>query len=145
MSFLALLSITSLAIDISAKHAMLLESQSGDIIYEKNAYSRAPMASTTKIMTAIVVLENSDINKTVIIDERSVGIEGSSIYLKVGERLTVKELLYALMLESANDAATALAYYIGGSIENFASMMNETAMHIGVSSTHFTNPHGLDD
>ncbi|MBQ8163703.1 MAG: D-alanyl-D-alanine carboxypeptidase [Clostridia bacterium] len=145
ISLLSLLSFSSLAIDISAKYAILIESQSGDIVYAKNSTSKAPMASTTKIMTAIVALENGDLEKTVTIDERSVGVEGSSIYLKAGEKLTLKELIYALMLESANDAATAIAYEIGGSVENFASMMNETSKKIGAFDTNFTNPHGLDD
>lgn len=148
LSFVAVMfvfSVPSLAVSISAKRAIIIECQSGDIIYEKNAYEKAPMASTTKIMTALVAIENADLDKKILIDERFVNIEGSSIYLRVGEILTVREMLYALMLESANDVATALAYTVGGSIEGFAEMMNKKAREIGAYSTSFKNPHGLDD
>lgn len=141
---LLLFSFSVCAIDISAKSAVLIEPQCGDVIFEKNANERLPMASTTKIMTAIVVIENAPLDKTVKIEPYMTGVEGSSIYLKVGEELTVKELLYALMLESANDAAVALAYTVGGSIEGFAQMMNDKATTLGLTSTHFENPHGLD-
>ena len=96
-------------------------------------------------MTALVTLENAKLDRLVVIDEKYTGIEGSSVYLKAGEVLTIRDLLYALMLESANDAATALAYEVGGSIEEFAELMNKKANEIGAYSTHFTNPHGLDD
>ncbi len=132
------------AIDISAKGAILIEAQSGDVAFEKNADLCLPMASTTKIMTALVVLENCALDKVVTIEPHMTGIEGSSIYLSVGEQLTVRELLYALMLESANDAATALAYTVGGSIEEFADMMNKKALSLGLEHTRFENPHGLD-
>ena len=129
----------------SAKSAILIEASSGDIIYEKNAHEKMPMASTTKIMTAIVALEHGNLNDTVTVSNESCGVEGSSIYLTPGETLTLEDLLYALMLESANDAAAAIAYHISGGIEEFANMMNDTAERIGVNNTHFTNPHGLDN
>ncbi|MBE6541199.1 MAG: D-alanyl-D-alanine carboxypeptidase [Ruminococcaceae bacterium] len=134
------------AIDgVSAQSAILIEAGSGDVIYEKNSHAILPMASTTKIMTALVALENSDIAKKVKISPAACGVEGSSIYLKEGEELFLEDLLYALMLESANDAAAAIAYEISGSIDAFADLMNETAAKIGLSDTHFTNPHGLDN
>lgn len=136
--------ISASAISVSAKHAILMEAQSGDIVYSKNATECAPMASTTKIMTAIVAIENGSLNDVICIPAEAVGVEGSSIYLKEGERLTLKELLYALLLESANDAATAIAIHIGGDVEHFADMMNKKAYELGAFDTHFTNPHGLD-
>ena len=132
------------AIDISAKGSVLLEAESGDIIYGKSEHLRLPMASTTKIMTALVVLENAELDDIVTIEPNMVGIEGSSIYLRSGERLTVEELLYALMLESANDASVALAIHVAESIDSFAELMNEKARELGLTNTHFSNPHGLD-
>ena len=133
------------ALDISSKHATLIECQSGDVVFSKDADSRAPMASTTKIMTAIVAIENADLQKLITVSDDAIGTEGSSIYLKSGERLTINDLLYALLLESANDAATAIAIEIGGSVENFSEMMNEKAHELGLLNTNFSNPHGLDD
>ena len=140
------LSVNCSAMDISARSAVVINGENGNIAYEKNAHARMGMASTTKIMTAITALENcDDINKTVSIDDRAIGIEGSSIYMKKGEKLTMKELLYALLLQSANDAAAAIAYEVSGSIEGFAELMNEKANGLGLKDTHFTNPHGLYD
>ncbi len=102
-----------------------------------------PMASTTKVMTAIVVIENAPLDMTVKVPAQAVGIEGSSVYLKKDDIYTVKDLLYALMLASANDAAVALAIKVGGSVENFVSLMNEKARELGLKDTNFTNPHGL--
>lgn len=130
---------------ISAKSAVLIEAESGKIAYAKNENQRLPMASTTKIMTAIVVLENAPLDKEVTIESCMTGIEGSSIYLQEGETLSVEELLYALLLESANDAAVSLAITVGETVDNFAEMMNQKAQELGLTDTHFTNPHGLDD
>jgi D-alanyl-D-alanine carboxypeptidase/D-alanyl-D-alanine carboxypeptidase (penicillin-binding protein 5/6) len=130
---------------ISAKASALYEPEEGRFIYEKNGDQRMPMASTTKIMTAIVVSKHCETDEVVIIGPESVGIEGSSAYLREGDEYTVLELLYALLLQSANDAATALAYYTAGGIEEFAELMNEEAMSLKLENTHFTNPHGLDD
>ncbi len=129
---------------LSAQSAVLLEADSGAVIYEKNAHTRLPMASTTKIMTALVALELSKPDTVICIDGRAVGTEGSSIYLCEGEKLTLEELLYALMLESANDAAVAIAIGISGSEEAFVDEMNRKATSLGLSDTHFANPHGLD-
>lgn len=131
--------------NISAKAATLYEPTSKKIIYSKNGEERLPMASTTKIMTAMVVIDSCDTNETVIIGPESVGIEGSSAYLREGDEYTILELLYALLLQSANDAATALAYYVAGGISEFSEMMNQKAYDLGLENTHFTNPHGLDD
>ena len=130
---------------ISAKSAVLYEPTNNEFLYVKNGDQRLPMASTTKIMTAIVASKSCDMNDTVIIGPESVGIEGSSAYLREGDEYTVMELLYALMLQSANDAAVTLAYYIAGDLDSFAEMMNQEAAALGLKNTHFTNPHGLYD
>ena len=130
--------------NVSAQSAILLEPTNDIVIYEKNADVRLPMASTTKIMTAIVALEQADPSMMITVSPLAVGIEGSSIYLYTGEQLTLEHLLYALLLESANDAAAAVAIAIAGSIDAFADLMNQKAAEIGLRDTHFTNPHGLD-
>lgn len=132
-------------LNVSARCAVLLEAETGSIVYEKNADEIRPMASTTKIMTALVALEAGEMSKEVIVSEEAVGIEGSSVYLYEGERLSLEQLLYALMLESANDAATAIAVDVAGSVEAFADMMNTKARELGLENTSFTNPHGLDN
>ena len=130
---------------ISAKAAAIYEPEGKVFIYEKCADQRLPMASTTKIMTAIVVEDLLDLDEIVTIGPESVGVEGSSAYLREGDEYTILELLYAMMLQSANDAATALAYYTAGGIDEFAELMNGKAEALGLTNTHFTNPHGLDD
>ena len=130
---------------LSARAAVLMEASTGRVLMESAAHERLPMASTTKIMTALVALEHADLSQPVQISEKAVGVEGSSVYLKAGEILTMEQLLCALMLESANDAAAAIAIEIAGDIESFADLMNETAQRIGLTDTHFTNPHGLDN
>lgn len=129
---------------LSAKAALLMEAESGEVVYEKNASTPLPMASTTKIMTALVALELAAPDTEITVDPAAVGVEGSSVYLCAGERLTLEHLLYALLLESANDAAAAIAIGLCGSIEAFAAAMNEKAAALGLRNTHFTNPHGLD-
>jgi len=131
-------------IGVSAASAIVIEAESGMPLYEKDADTRRPMASTTKIMTALVVIEKMAMDQTVTVPKEAVGVEGSSIYLVENERLTVEDLLYALMLESANDAATALAVLTAGSVENFAILMNRKAEELGLTNTAFENPHGLD-
>ncbi|MBR5187014.1 MAG: D-alanyl-D-alanine carboxypeptidase [Clostridia bacterium] len=130
--------------DISAKSAVVIDAQSGKILYAKDAHSRRGMASTTKIMTALVALENSTLETLVRVDPRACGVEGSSVYLFENERITMEALLYALMLQSANDAAEAIAYAICGEMEDFVALMNQKADEMGLVSTHFDNPHGLD-
>ena len=129
---------------ISAQKAILLDAGTGRVLYEKNADSRSLIASTTKIMTALVVCEQCNVLDRMRIPKEAVGIEGSSMYLKEGEVLTVQELLYGLMLHSGNDAAVALAIYCGGTVEGFAELMNDKARQLGMSQTHFVNPNGLD-
>ncbi len=131
-------------IGVSAASAIVIEAESGMPLYEKDADTRRPMASTTKIMTALVVIEKMAMDQTVTVPKEAVGVEGSSIYLVENERLTVEDLLYALMLESANDAATALAVLTAGSVEKFAILMNRKAEELGLTNTAFENPHGLD-
>jgi len=131
-------------IGVSAASAIVIEAESGTPLFEKDADTRRPMASTTKIMTALVVIEEMAMDQTVTVPKEAVGVEGSSIYLVENERLTVEALLYALMLESANDAATALAVLTAGSVEEFAILMNRKAEALGLTNTAFENPHGLD-
>lgn len=129
---------------ISAQHGILLDATTNRVLYEKDANSRALIASTTKIMTALVVCEQCNVLDRVRIPREAVGIEGSSMYLREGEIMTVQELLYGLMLRSGNDAAVALAIYCGGTVEGFAQLMNDKAHRLGLDGTHFENPHGLD-
>jgi len=130
---------------VVARSALLMDAGTGRILYEKNARQRMYPASITKIMTALVALEHGDLDAEVTIPRQAAGIEGSSMYLAAGETYTLEELLYGLMLVSGNDAATAIALHIAGSIGEFARMMNETAKQLGATSTHFANPHGLPD
>ena len=123
----------------------VIEVSSGRLLNGSNENLRLPMASTTKTMTALVVLENASLSDIVEIPPAAVGIEGSSVYLKKGERFTVEELLYALMLRSGNDAAVALAVHTSGSVEEFVRKMNERAALMGLKETKFVNPHGLHD
>lgn len=129
---------------ISAKTAILVEAESGEVLYEKDADEPMLIASTTKIMTALVVLECCDPEQLVVIEPAWTGIEGSSMYLAPGQEMTVRDLLYGLMLASGNDAAVALACIAAGSVEEFAVLMNEKAAEIGCRDTHFENPNGLD-
>ena len=124
---------------------ILMEATSQTVLAESNASARLPMASVTKIMTAYVVLKNAELDEMVKIDGRSAGIEGSSMYLKAGQSVSVKDLLYGLMLVSGNDAAMALAIHVGGSVEGFVSMMNTTAKELQLHDTCFQNPSGLPD
>ena len=127
-----------------SKSECVIEWNTGDILYEWNADLRLPMASTTKILTAITVLELcNDIETEIFIPQEAVGIEGSSVYLKAGETYTVQDLLYGLMLRSGNDCATALALHFGGSVPLFCAKMNEMARKAGAIETNFRNPHGL--
>ena len=132
------------AYGISAQNAILMDSTTGRVLYEKNADERSLIASTTKIMTALIVCEQCNVLDRMRIPKEAVGIEGSSMYLREGEVLTLQELLYGLMLSSGNDAAVALAIYCGGTVEGFAEMMNDKARVLGLKDTHFENPNGLD-
>ena len=128
-----------------ASSMILMEQTTGRVLAEKNADQQRSIASTTKILTCLTVLENcQDLERIVKINKNYVGVEGTSIYLKEGENLTVKDLLYGLMLRSGNDAATALAYEIAGDIPSFARLMNQTAKKYGAQNCNFENPHGLE-
>ena len=129
---------------VSAQCAVLMDAETGRILFEKNSDRRALIASTTKIMTGLIIAEECSLNAEVLVTDEAAGIEGSSLYLRTGEKLTVEELLYGMMLHSGNDAATALALYCGGNLETFVEKMNRKAVQLELSNTSFGNPHGLD-
>ncbi len=129
---------------LSAKAATLYEPETKRFLYNKNEHAKLPMASTTKIMTALIAIESIELDQNVWVDDSAIGIDGSSIYLESGECMSAESLIYALMLSSANDAAVALACEIAGSVDAFSNLMNEKAESLGLSDTHFANPHGLD-
>lgn len=126
-----------------ASAMVVIEQNSKRVLLASNENAELPMASTTKVMTAITALEFGKLDDKIKVPKSAVGIEGSSIYLKEGEVLTLEELLYGLMLRSGNDAAVTIAQHIGGSLENFCHLMNETAKRIGATNSNFVNPHGL--
>ena len=130
--------------NISARSYVLLDTATGRILRERASDQRSLIASTTKIMTALIVCEQCNVLDRMRIPKEAVGIEGSSMYLREGEVLTIQELLYGLMLHSGNDAATALAIYCSGTVEAFSQQMNDKAHVLGLTNTHFENPHGLD-
>ncbi|WP_197144493.1 D-alanyl-D-alanine carboxypeptidase family protein [Lysinibacillus sphaericus] len=121
----------------------VLDGDTGRVLYESNSDARLPIASLTKMWTALVVIENSNLQDEVVISPKAATSEGSSIYLQAGEKVTVETLLYGLMLRSGNDAATALAEHVGGSVEGFVKLMNERAVVAGLTNTVFMNPSGL--
>ena len=131
--------------ETSAKAACILEMQTGRVLFEHNMHARLPMASTTKVMTALLAIEQGGAQDRVVCSDRAFGVSGTSIYLQSGEALTLEEMLLGLMLSSGNDAAVAIAEHIGGTVEEFAEMMNARAREIGAVNTHFVNPHGLPD
>ena len=144
LSMLALLASAETGISTSAKSSSLYNSDTGTFVYGKNMDMRLPMASTTKIMTALIAIERLDPEEMISVPKEAVGIEGSSLYLSEGDVLRAKDLIYSLMLQSANDAAVVLALRIGNTIPSFAEIMNEKAREIGTENTSFENPHGLD-
>ena len=129
---------------VSARRAYVLDAVSGRVLFERDPGARSLIASTTKIMTALIVCEQCNVLDRMRVPREAVGIEGSSMYLQEGEILTLQELLYGLMLCSGNDAAVALAIYCGGTVEGFAELMNDKARLLGLRDTHFENPNGLD-
>jgi D-alanyl-D-alanine carboxypeptidase (penicillin-binding protein 5/6) len=132
-------------IDTSAVGAALIDVQSGRILYSKKGDVPMRIASLTKVMTAIVAIEHGNLSSTVKVSKNAFGKEGSSLYLKLGEEMSLHNMLYGLMLRSGNDAATSIAEHIGGSVEGFVHMMNEKAALLGMDNSHFINPSGLDD
>lgn len=130
--------------ELSAHSAILICADTGDVLYENNADEQMLIASTTKIMTAIVALENCDLTEKVTVDTEWCCIEGSSMYLEAGKSYTVKELLTGMLVTSGNDAATAISCHVAGSESEFAKLMNEKAAELGMTNSSFENPHGLD-
>ena len=131
--------------ETSARAACILDQQTGRVLYAYNEQARLPMASTTKVMTALLAIEHGSLQDRVICSDNAFGVSGTSIYLQQGETLTLEEMLLGLMLSSGNDAAVAIAEHIGGTHDGFVEMMNVRAREIGAMNTHFANPHGLPD
>ena len=131
--------------ETSARAACILEQQTGRVLFEHNMHARLPMASTTKVMTALLAIELGKAEDEVVCSENAFGVSGTSIYLQLGERLTLEEMLLGLMLSSGNDASVAIAEHIGGTVDGFVALMNARAREIGAVNTHFANPHGLPD
>ncbi|WP_312092456.1 D-alanyl-D-alanine carboxypeptidase family protein [Niallia sp.] len=143
--FLAIPQKSSAQMYVSAQSAILMEQDSGRVIFEKDAHTQRRIASITKIMTAILAIESGKLDKTVTVSNNAIRAEGSSIYLEVGEKIKLEDLVYGLMLRSGNDAAVAIAETVGESLDGFVYLMNQKAEEIGMKNTHFANPHGLDD
>lgn len=129
---------------INSRAYVVIDRKTNTVLIGKNEYSKKKMASTTKIMTAIVIIENYNLNETVTISKKAGNTGGSRLGLKAGDKITVNDLLYGLMLRSGNDAAVALAEYASGSIEEFARLMNQKSQELNLTNTHFVTPHGLD-
>ena len=130
---------------INSRAAIVYERSSGIVLYSKNENEKRKMASTTKIMTAIVVIENSNLNDIITISQKAASTGGSRLGLHTGDKISIENLLYGLLLCSGNDAAVALAESVGNSIDGFANLMNQKSTELGLHSTHFVTPHGLDD
>jgi len=138
------MSLASTEPKISGKNAVAIETQSGRILYEKNAFIKTSIASTTKVMTAIVAVENNNLEDIVIVSKKAAATGGSSVDLKENDEIKLSELLYGLMLSSGNDAAVAIAEHTAGSVEEFSKLMNDKAKELGALNTNFVTPHGLD-
>lgn len=130
---------------INSRSAVVIDRKSKNIIYGKNENVKRAMASTTKIMTAMVVIQNTNLNNIVEISKKAAGTGGSRLGLKAGDKITVKDLLYGLLLRSGNDCAVALAEYVAGSVPEFSNLMNQNAQMLDLNNTHFVTPHGLDE
>lgn len=130
---------------INSRYALVLDGATNRVLYNKNGYEQAANASTTKIVTALVAIKYGNLDEKFIISKKAAGTSGSEVGYKEGEKISLRELLYGLMLRSGNDAAIAIAEGIGGSEENFMNMVNSYIKEMGVSTTHFTSPHGLDN
>lgn len=132
--------------DVSANGCVLIDSLTGEVVYEKNANQKLPMASTTKIMSAMLALEFCDnLDEEFVVDSEAIKVEGSSMGLQEGDTVTMRNLVYGMLLPSGNDAAQAAAVRISGSVEQFVQLMNDRAVELGLNSTHFVTPSGLDD
>ena len=129
----------------NSKYIVALDRKSLSVLYEKNAYKEVPMASTTKIMTATLVLENCDLSETVEFSKEAANVRGSCLEVSTGTKMSMHDVLYGLMMRSGNDCAVAIAEHISGSVESFAELMNQKAQELNLVHTHFVTPHGLDD
>jgi serine-type D-Ala-D-Ala carboxypeptidase (penicillin-binding protein 5/6) len=136
---------TSASVSVSASSAVLMDQESGRVLYGKNAHEKKRIASITKIMTAILAIESDKLEKMVQVSAKATRAEGSSVYLKPNEKIKLEDLVYGLMLRSGNDTAEAIAEYVGGSLDGFVYLMNSKAKEIGMANTNFANPHGLDN
>ncbi len=131
--------------EASSQSEIAMELSTGKVLTEGNADAKLPMASTTKILTAIIIIEDCNLDEVIVVPDKAIGVEGSSIYLKQGEEIDIRDLLYGLMLRSGNDSATALAIHHSGSIEKFAETMTTRAKLMGAENSNFKNPSGLPD
>ncbi|MBP9988471.1 MAG: D-alanyl-D-alanine carboxypeptidase [Ruminococcus sp.] len=131
--------------DISAECAVVMDAQTGQVVFEKNAHKKHSMASTTKIMTSLLAVESGKLFDEITVNEKMVNVEGTSMGLKAGDSVSLEELVYGMLLPSGNDAANSTAVYLGGSTEKFVSEMNSRAKQIGMNNTNFVTPSGLDD
>lgn len=129
---------------VNARCAIALDKETKNVLFEQNAYEIVPMASTTKILTALIAIEQGDLDKEVTISKNATSIRGSKVGYKTGENITLRELVFGLMFKSGNDAAIAIAEELGGSMEGFSEIMNHYARSIGILDSHFESPHGLD-
>ena len=129
---------------VNARCAIALDKENKNVLFEQNAYEIVPMASTTKILTALIAIEQGDLDKEVTISKNATSIRGSKVGYKTGENITLRELVFGLMFKSGNDAAIAIAEELGGSMEGFSEIMNHYARSIGILDSHFESPHGLD-
>lgn len=129
---------------VNARCAIALDKETKNVLFEQNAYEIVPMASTTKILTALIAIEQGDLDKEVTISKNATNIRGSKVGYKTGENITLRELVFGLMFKSGNDAAIAIAEELGGSMEGFSEIMNHYARSIGILDSHFESPHGLD-
>src|SRR5699024_14019 len=136
---------TEESLQVSAEQAILMDAETGEVLFEKQPFERTEIASITKIMTALVAIRYGHLQDDVTISRNAAFTSGSSIYLEKNEKMTLEELLYGGMLRSGNDAAVAIAVHVGGSEEGFVYLMNETADYIGMTDTYFMNAHGLDE
>jgi D-alanyl-D-alanine carboxypeptidase len=130
---------------VSAQSAILIEQHTGRVLFSKDAHQKLRIASITKIMTAVLAIESGKMENMAAVSSNAVDTEGSSLYLIPDEKIKLKDLVYGLMLRSGNDAAVAIAEYVGGSLDGFVYLMNQKAEEIGMKNTEFANPHGLDD
>lgn len=145
LTFLSCISYANSNINVNSKNVIAIDRKSLSILFEKNGNNSIPMASTTKIMTCIVALENSSLDSIVTVSKEASKINGSTLGLHSDQKITMNDLLYGLMLRSGNDCAIAIAEYISGSVENFAVLMNNKAKELNLSKTNFVTPHGLDN